>query len=245
MSKDSEAHLVAHYSHLGQFDKDFRNANLFRLVAGLISEQSIVDIGCGAGFFGHMLIKQGKQVTGIEPNEGMRALAQKVDPRLRIIAGSAEEVAELVSFTPDCVTMLDVLEHIEDDRAHVARVHTLLKENGLFVIVVPAQPYLYGVRDREAGHYRRYSKKGLKELLEQGGFDVVSIRHWNALGFFPYLISEKILKRPLRVGLREQKKSSWIYESLRVCINAWMKYIENTFNFGFGLSIICFARKRE
>ena len=72
MTHSSEKHLVEHYNQLGDFRSDFRNANLFQLVATLVKGNSVVDVGSGAGFFLGLLKEQGKEVLGIEPNEGMR-----------------------------------------------------------------------------------------------------------------------------------------------------------------------------
>ncbi len=243
MAHESEAYLLEHYSLLGNFERDFRNANLVSLVAKLVTGMSVVDIGCGAGFFGKILQSKGKDVVGIEPNEGLRAIAAKIHPDLRVIPGTAESIETLITSPVDAVCMLDVLEHIEDDTLQTKRVHAVLKKGGEFIIVVPAYQSLYGIRDKEMGHYRRYSKESLTRVLTQNGFKIKSFRYWNILGILPYLVSEKILRRPLQVGLREAKSKSVLGELMWKVLNFWMAQIENRFNFGLGLSIICVAEK--
>lgn len=245
MTQSSEQHLVEHYSLLQNFNKDFRNANLFRLVATLVTRESVVDIGCGAGFFLGMLQERGKDVLGIEPNEGMRVLAEKVNPQVKVVAGSAEEVDRIVTAPVGTVTMLDVLEHVENDTEQVRRIRSILTPDGEFVLVVPAYPFLYGKRDIAMGHYRRYTKSSLEKLLTENGFSIVSTRYWNALGVLPYVVSEKIFQRPLRVRLREGDHRGGIGELLRKGIDFWMREFENRFTMGFGLSLICVAKKSE
>lgn len=244
MTQSSEEHLVEHYNKLGDFRSDFRNANLFRLVATLVKGKSVVDIGCGAGFFLGLLKEQGKEVLGIEPNQGMRDLCSKANPDVTTILGSAEEVDTLLGKPVDTVTMLDVLEHIEKDVDQVKKVYAVLKEGGEFVIVVPAHPFLYGIRDIQMGHYRRYTKKALCELLTSNGFTIQYIRHWNVLGLIPYIVSEKILHKPLKVGLREHTEGGLLGNLVRRCLHQWFKVVENNVNFGVGLSIICVAKKK-
>jgi 2-polyprenyl-3-methyl-5-hydroxy-6-metoxy-1,4-benzoquinol methylase len=228
---NADKHLVGHYASLGNLESDFRNRNLYALVTALVKGERVVDIGCGVGEFVRILKAQGKSVKGVEPSEGMRRLAREINPEIIISAElDRNERAE-------AVTMLDVLEHIEDDSGQVRSVRSILEPAGEFVFVVPAHPVLYGERDRQMGHCRRYSKELIKNLLEANGFEVVSMRHWNALGFLPYFVCEKIFKKPLNSGLR--KKSS----PMQKLLDLWFNKVENNFDFGFGLSIIGVARK--
>jgi SAM-dependent methyltransferase len=70
----------------------------------------------------------------------------------------------------DLVLLLDVLEHVEDDRAFLA---SLLEESlapgGRVLLSVPAWPCLYGRQDRTLGHLRRYTRSRCRELLRAAG----------------------------------------------------------------------------
>jgi len=226
---NAEEHLVGHYEALGDFKSDFRNYNLFGLVAGLVTGKKVLDIGCGVGNFLSVLRSQGPDVVGVEPSDGMRELAAKINPEITIFKD-----LNMIRDVFDTVTMLDVLEHIEDDRKQMQEVYSMLNNGGQFVIVVPAHPILYGKRDKEMGHFRRYTRESLTKVLTDNGFEVRLIRSWNALGFMPYLISEKVLKKSLESKMRRKKNK---------LMNFWFEKIENNFDFGFGLSIICVAKK--
>lgn len=243
MKVNSDDYLVGHYNTLGNLDKDFRNLNLFRLSASLVNGHTVIDIGCGDGFFVAMLKKYGKEVIGIEPSDGMRELATKINPEVKVISGMAEDIDILVKNPVDSVTMLDVLEHIEDDGNQLKKVHSILKAEGEFIIVVPAHPFLYGLRDMHMGHYRRYSKKSITDLLNANGFAIKYIRYWNALGIMPYFVSEKILKKPLQVDLRKSSETGLLGQTFQKGLYFWFRLIENNFNFGFGLSLIIVAKK--
>lgn len=238
-----EDFLVAHYRALNDLRTDFRNYNLFTLVTSLVTGRTVVDIGCGSGFFANMLMERGKEVVGIEPNEEMRNLAKEINPEIAIVAGGAEDIPILITKPVDSITMLDVLEHVENDTEQVRKVYNTLRETGEFVLVVPAHPILFGMRDRGMHHYRRYTKSALVKIFTENGFQVVKMRHWNALGFFPYFISEKILRRPLIAKIRGGGQKNLFSRLLQKALNSWFLLIENNFDFGFGLSIIAVARK--
>lgn len=241
--EQKEQTLVEHYQTLDNIRTDFRNANLFALVASLVTGKTVVDVGCGSGFLTNLMLESGREVVGIEPNEGLRKLASELNPRAKIIPGMAEDITSTVTAPVESVVMTDVLEHIEDDGEQVRKVSRVLATGGQFVIVVPAYPSLYGKRDEGMGHYRRYSKRALEKVLTENGFRVTKIRYWNALGVLPYLVAEKILKRPLRAEFRGSEKVGFFSRAVRTGLFFWFRYVENNCNFYFGLSIIAVAKK--
>lgn len=235
--------LAKHYTVLGNAQKDFRNANLYNLIASYVQGKVVVDVGSGSGVFSSLLSKQGKEVIGIEPNNELRTLAHMLNPDSNLFSGVAEDITTFITTSVDTVVMIDVLEHVADDKAQIKKINTVLAQNGEVVLVVPAHPFLYGKRDERMGHYRRYSKSNLVTLLEESGFSIRSVRHWNVLGVLPYLISEKVLSKPLEVKAREAGEVGVVGRVIRWCLYEWFRHVENTFNFGCGLSLIIVAKK--
>src|SRR5207247_8882806 len=70
---------------------------------------------------------------------------------LRLPAVSPGLVAERL----DTVVCLNVLEHIEDDRASLRAMHDLLQPGGRLALLVPSLRALYGTLDEALGHVRR------------------------------------------------------------------------------------------
>jgi hypothetical protein len=83
----------------------------------------------------------------------------------------------------------------------------------------------------------------LTNKLREIGFEPRQQRYWNALGFLPYLISERLLGRELNTELRTNRTKSWIQKLAVRMLHAWFRRIENRVNFGFGLSFLCVAEK--
>jgi hypothetical protein len=73
----------------------------------------------------------------------------------------------------DILLLLDVLEHVANDRTFLTGiVNDRLVPGGLLIVSVPAHPCLFTRHDSLLGHYRRYKKKQLKNLLEEAGLVV-------------------------------------------------------------------------
>ena len=87
---------------------------------------------------------------------------------------------------------LDVIEHIEDDRAFIEAAVKHLKSNGRLIINVPAHQYLYSKYDKIMGHKRRYNKKELKTLTNELGLQIESISYWG-LFMIPVVIIRKFI----------------------------------------------------
>ena len=242
MEINSAKNLSCHYGRIYDIESDFRNYNLYMLLASLVGGRKVLDLGCGSGFLLDFLSQKGYKAIGIEPNEELIRLAKQRNPGLDIKKGNAENLDSLILDEVDTVLAVDVLEHINDDTSILKKIHRHLSSGGRFIIVVPAYPWIYGKRDEKYGHFRRYSKSGLDNLLAESGFKIKSSRYWNVLGVLPYIFYEKVLAKELESGLRE-KRTGFVNSFLKKLLHFWFRLIENKINFGFGLSIIVVAEK--
>jgi SAM-dependent methyltransferase len=105
----------------------------------------------------------------------------------------------------DAVVLLNVLEHIEDDRKALAEVFRILKPGGVAVIEVPAGPGIYDIYDELLRHFRRYRMGGLKASARSCGFKILDSSH---LGFFlypPFWLVKKLNQRKLKASGAEKK----------------------------------------
>lgn len=144
----------------------------YKIVHKLIQKQvktphvpRVLDIGCGPAYFSRFY-----QYTGIDPNIETTGH--------NIIKARIEDVELTDKY--DVILALDVLEHLEDDRVILRYLQNNLKDGGIAIITVPAHPWLFSEHDKACGHYRRYTKKQLKNLLKD--FDC-KIYYYNSLLF--------------------------------------------------------------
>jgi glycosyltransferase involved in cell wall biosynthesis len=145
------------------------------------------------------------------------------------------EIARLRSEKLDTVVCLNVLEHIEDDRASLANFREVLESGGRAILLVPAIPRLYGSLDRALHHFRRYSREELTAKLEGAGFQIEAMRFLNRPGVFGWYLNSRILRR--RVLPKGQLKMfSLLMPMLRR---------ETSRPPAFGMSLLAIARKPD
>jgi len=151
----------------------------------------IVDVGCGTGGNLPMLEAFGT-VLGVEYSPTGARFA-RTRTQCTIVEGSATETS-LESEAYDLATMLDVLEHLEDDSAGLAEVHRILKRGGYFVFTVPAFMMLWSAHDEALHHYRRYRRPELSGKLTAAGFEIEWLSYYNA-SLFPPVAAVRLARR--------------------------------------------------
>jgi len=121
------------------------------------------------------------------------------DPSVRVASYrfplSREAREEICGFGVDTVVCLNVLEHIEDDRATLADMRATLSPRGRLVLLVPAFARLFGSLDEHLHHFRRYEKDELEKKIREAGFVIEDLRFVNRPGIFGWWLNGRVLKR--------------------------------------------------
>lgn len=167
-------------------------ASLIERTIPLPEKARILEVGCGTGHNLQMLEKFGT-VDGIEIDDAARAIAEK---RLgRAIASSP--LPELKGITRgyyDLVAALDVVEHVDDDKATIAALASCIKPGGKLLVTVPAHQWMWSAHDELNHHKRRYSKSGLRALIEQSPLQLDKLGYFNSL-LFPLAVGARVAAR--------------------------------------------------
>lgn len=98
------------------------------------SAVSVLDIGCGVGDFLLYAKEKGCNVTGIEPSEDARKIAEK---KLDCKISSPEELQNIPDNSFDIITMWHVLEHVADLKTEIHHLQRILKKDGRLVLALP------------------------------------------------------------------------------------------------------------
>ena len=241
--------LVDHLVKIHNREKtDFRWKNLRKLVRKHVIGTQVLDAGCGTGHTTLELLREGYDVIAIDNSEDLitftKNLIEKGGFDVDVRQLDLTESVVLGENRFDTILCLDVLEHISDDRLAMKNLYRILNKDGNIIISVPAINYLYGIRDKKIGHFRRYDRGELIEKLKESGFEVVDVRYWNFLGVLPFLLSEKVLHKELNEGVRYSNRSS-ASKILNNILNTWFEIIENNIRFLVGLSIIIICKKNN
>jgi SAM-dependent methyltransferase len=148
-----------------------------------------LDFGAGGGQFAIPLQKAGNDVVALEVDP---VLAASIAAKGVLTRNSLDEVAEeSISY----VYTLNVLEHISDDAQALRHLYRKLKPGGKLLIYVPAFQQLYSSMDTLVGHYRRYEKGPLREMVAKAGFTVESAGYADSLGYFASLVYKWLPQR--------------------------------------------------
>ncbi len=158
----------------------------------------VLEVGAGTGTITRKLVDRYPDitVTALEPAENMigeleayAALHPRVDVLRQTLATGG-----LPPGAFDAAMYLNVLEHIADDEAELARAAGALRTGGALLVFGPAHEWLYGDLDYKAGHYRRYSLRQLRSVVTAAGFEIVSLRYFDVFGVVPYWIVYRLLR---------------------------------------------------
>jgi SAM-dependent methyltransferase len=203
---------------------------------------SILDVGCGDAVSFPALSEFGT-VRGIEVDENL------LDPsgpfRERISTRPlGDRIYDDPSWRFDLITALDVIEHIDDDRAAVSSMVAMLRPGGLLVVTVPAFEVLWDEHDEINHHRRRYTATGLRKTLEGVGLDLLQVRY-----LFRGLFIPKLLVRLVNAGRSRKVAQNAIprpainmtLRQLCVLENRLLQHVPVP----FGTSVIGVARKRR
>lgn len=160
------------------------------------------DVGGGNGFVAKGLQEAGEQVVLIEP--GNRGALNAKKRNIQNVVCSTLEDAGFKKESMDSIGMFDVVEHIEDDVSFLKSAYNYLKPDGLLFITVPAFQALWSDEDDVAGHYRRYTRRSMQEVLKGAGFNIHYSTYIFSILPLPVLLFRSI---PSRLGFRKKEST--------------------------------------
>ncbi len=137
----------------------------------------LVDLGCGTGANLPMLrevVGARGNVIGLDFSPLALQHAKSEVPGVQNLGLSQGDAMQLPlrDGCADCVTMLDVLEHLRDDRKALSEVERILKPGGALILTVPAYQHLWSAHDEALHHFRRYEKHELRARLREANLQV-------------------------------------------------------------------------
>ncbi len=139
------------------------------------SGDSVLDLGCGAGYYAGILKEKGADVFGVDISQEMIIMLK--NKGIQGIKGDIQKIYLGKKF--DKVLCAGALEFVEHPEMVVKNAAAHLRKNGLFVLLYP-KPSFFG-RVYQLYHLshgmriRLFSIKIIKKLFEDSGFENVYI----------------------------------------------------------------------
>jgi SAM-dependent methyltransferase len=160
--------------------------------------RTVLEIGSGIGNLSSFLIDCERLVLTDTREEYLDRLRQRFAKHAHVRVEQLYLPSEHAAFAGqrfDTIICLNVLEHVDDDIGSLVTIRGMLAPGGRLVLLVPALPALYGTMDRALGHHRRYTRRGLAELLCTTGFTVAHTEYFNLAGVPGWWFAGRVLRR--------------------------------------------------
>jgi SAM-dependent methyltransferase len=165
----------------------------------------VLDAGCGSGRNMVELARYG-EVTGIELS-GTSVAAARERKVGEVVEGSVLEMP-FAADSFDLAVCLDVIEHLEDDRAALRELRRVLAPGGSLLVTVPAYQWLWSGHDVINHHHRRYNRRTLLAAAQDAGWECAFATYFNSL-LLPVAIALRALDR-VRPNTTESSLDLWV-----------------------------------
>lgn len=173
---------------------NYRNA-LFEEF-GPFLKGDVIEVGAGIGQMTEPLVRLPgvTRALAVEPDPAFCARHRSQFPAHEVMEGTAADLPPGTAC--DAILSINVLEHIREDEAELARYAALLRPRaGALCLFVPARPEIYAPIDKDFGHFRRYTRPELRRKLLSVGFQLLGLHYFNSIGYFAWWFNFCLLKR--------------------------------------------------
>ena len=219
-----------------------------RLIGQLIARwvatgSSIVDVGCGTGGFLADL-KTAYHVRGIDPSP-LALDACRARGLVEMFEGNATDASTWGPLPVDAVTLLDVIEHLDDDEAALRAACAAVRPAGHVIVTVPAYQWLWSEHDVSNQHRRRYTARRLRNAHQRAGLRPLQIGYFNSL-LFPLAVVQRGVAKLGGGGNPLRPPTKLINQLLERVFESEAAIVTRTNRgFPFGLSVYCVSVPAE
>ena len=210
-----------------------------------LQQRTILDFGCGTGFMMTVLAQFGK-VKGFDSSPKSIELSRKRGIENTFLCSDFTTISQSEEAF-DIVTLFDVLEHVHEEEELLNCLKKIIKKNGYIFLTVPAYQWLWSGEDHVSKHLRRYTKSGLKKVLEKSNFTIERATYFN-FWLLPFQILTiffyRIFKKKKLVQSNIRKHSGVLNQILALVFRSEAFFLKS-FHFPAGGSILCIAKPRN
>ena len=219
------------------------------------SGDNILDVGCGDGYYLHLLSHlgvPGLRLTGTDYDKaGLQSAKRNLkNNKIKLVWSDLMKKTPFKSNTFDKIVMSEVAEHLPDDIKGLSEIYRILKPGGIICLSVPNARYpllwdpvnrilesFWGTHVKSgfwAGlwnmHIRLYTPQRIEKVMKKAGFAILQVRSltWWCLPFNHYIINATAIA--IHSGKMDPE--------LKAAVNKYETEAKRPFylNFAFGLA---------
>ncbi len=186
----------------------------------------LLDVGAGSGIMVEEAIKSGFEAVGLEPSQSLCSAAQEMQlPVINECFPSAQVTSQF-----DVITLVDIIEHVDNPKALLLQVQQQLKEGGVCLLVTPdVKSVVARVLGWRWWHFRvahvgYFSRVNMQRLLEDCG---LSVRVFRRPGW--YFPADYLFERAMQ----------YLPKAIRFSAPRFLKRFTVPLNLGDSLMFIC------
>ncbi len=202
------------------------------------SQTRILDVGCGTGAILEEFSRR-YEAFGIDSSPQAVEFCRR--------RGLSNVSTGLLADFPsdrrfDLITMLDVVEHVDDDTGLLREARRRLTAAGHILIAVPAFPWLWSRHDDVLQHKRRYTRTSLGRVVTAAGFTIERMTYFNTL-LFPLAVFRRFMAKVFNLPeMGDLEIPSRFTNSVLRRVFELEAGMLPSVSFPFGLSVLCLAR---
>ncbi len=160
--------------------------------------KKVFEAGSGRGnLTGHLIDRESLVVADIDDRH-VREIEKRFGHLENLIAvqGDLEDpgLYESLPSDFDSVLSVNVLEHLDHPEVAVSEFYKATRSGGNLLVLVPGHDWLFSEADAALGHRQRFTEEALRRLLEEAGYEVVTLYQFNRFGVLGWYVN-KVLKR--------------------------------------------------
>ena len=134
----------------------------------------VLDLGCGDGRLSADL--DATELTAADVSATALERARHRLPAARIVELEPDAALPFDDGAFDLVLCAETIEHVRDVQLLLSEVRRVLRPGGVFAVTTPAHLRVGRMPDPLSPHLRFFTRRSLRRLLDELGFEVESLR---------------------------------------------------------------------
>ena len=183
-------------------------AAALRRMVGTLGAKRVLDVGAGSGFFSRHLLAEGGAQSALCVDIGYAADRDDSTNGKPVLYRRDTGPTDC-----DLVLMMDVLEHVDDDRGLVRHYADKVPSGAHFLATVPAFRFLWSGHDVFLEHKRRYTLAEIEATMRDAGLQVVRGAYYFG-SIFPLAAAVRLAERNTDEPRSSLKKHGAVTNSL-------------------------------